>query len=49
MRPIRLILDDLDNVLYQWDTGQRFQVIGVDAGALVDFVQKPDGVYTVKT
>lgn len=36
---IGIQLDDRNNILYQWDTGQRVYLIGVEAGCLVDFVR----------
>lgn len=36
MVKINIFLDDLNGGLYQWDTGQKLRLYGVEAGVRVD-------------
>ena len=37
---MKILIDGPDQVLYQWDTGQRLRLHGYDAGTRVDFVRR---------
>lgn len=42
---VTVVLEDKNNVLYQWDRGQRFILTNVPTGTHVDFIQNDEVLY----